>query len=157
MSTAPIGSAFSPDGKWLAYGKATLGDTSDANRGVFLQPFPATGTLYPAPRQIVDFHPAWSRGGNNSELVFTASAIDRQMVAVRVATSGSVTFGPPMRFPASVTGDRVAAEPRAWDILPDGRLIGIAAATDDAAPSASAEIRLILNWFEELKQRVPVR
>ena len=35
------------------------------------------------------------------------------------------TFGTPVRFPASVSGDRVATEPRAWDILPDGRFIGI--------------------------------
>ena len=30
------------------------------NRGVFLQPFPATGAVYQAPKQLVDFHPVWA-------------------------------------------------------------------------------------------------
>ncbi len=154
-STGPIGSVFSPDGKWLAYAKGTAGAVSDVNRGVFLQPFPATGAVYPVPRQLVDFHPVWSKSGSG-ELVFTAAATAGQMVAVRVTTAGGVTFGTPVRFPASVTGDRVSREPRAWDILPDGRFIGIMSTAEDAARDSSPEMRLVLNWFEELKQRVPV-
>ena len=153
-STGPIGSVFSPDGRWLAYGKSTAAAVSDVNRGVFLQPFPATGEVYPVPKQIVDFHPAWSKSGD--ELVFTASALSGHMAAVRFTTAGAVAFGPPVRFPASVNGDRVAFEPRAWDILPDGRFIGITSTTEDAVRGSSPEMRLVLNWFEELKQRVPV-
>jgi hypothetical protein len=148
-----IGSVFSPDGKWLAYGKGA-GGVSGVNRGVFLQPFPATGAVYQVPKQLVDFHPVWTRSGSG-ELVFTASAIAGQLVAVRVTTEAGVTFGTPVRFPASVTGDRVAGEARAWDILPDGRFIGITSTTEDGVRGASSEMRLVLNWFEELKQRVP--
>ena len=36
-----------------------------------------------------------------------------------------------------------------------GRLIGITSATDPAARSSSSEIQVVLNWFEELKARVP--
>ena len=155
-SIEPIGSVFSPDGKWLAYAKGTEGSVSDVNRGIFLQPFPATGTPYQVPRQIVDFHPAWSKSGDG-ELVFTAAATAGQMVAVRVITAGGVaTFGTPVRFPTSVGGDRAANEPRAWDILPDGRLIGITSTTEDAVRGTSPEMRVVLNWLEELKQRVPV-
>ena len=68
-SVDPIGSVFSPDGKWLAYATAAGGATTDVNRGVFVQPFPATGTVYQVPRQLVDFHPTWSASGQ--ELVFT--------------------------------------------------------------------------------------
>ena len=79
------------------------------------------------------------------------------MVAVRVTTAAGVTFGTPVRFPASVTGDRVASEPRAWDILPDGRFIGITShARTTRCGIFLPEMRLVLNWFEELKQRVPV-
>ena len=156
-STWPIGSVFSPDGKWLAYAKGTPGAVSDVNRGVFLQPFPATGEIHQAPKQIVDFHPAWSKSGNG-ELVFTAAAIAGQMVAVRVITAGGgATFGAPVRFPSSVGGDRAASEPRAWDILPDGRFIGIISATEDAVRGSSPEMHVVLNWLEELKQRVPTR
>ena len=66
-----------------------------------------------------------------------------------------MTFGPPVLFPASVSGNRVAPEPRAWDILPDGRLIGLVPEGGRGAESSSG-IRLAVNWFEELKQRVPV-
>jgi serine/threonine-protein kinase len=154
VSVEPIGSVFSPDGKWLAYSKGTVATLSDANRGVFVQPFPATGAIYQAPRQLVDFHPAWTASG--AELVYTAAAAVGGMVAVPVTHEGGVTFGPPVLFPASVSGNRVSPEPRAWDILPDGRLIGLVAEGDDEARSTSSEIRLAVNWFEELKQRVPV-
>ncbi len=153
-SNGSIGSVFSRDGKWLAYAKGT-GGAADVNRGVFLQPFPATGAVYQVPKQLVDFHPVWAKSGSE-ELVFTAAATAGQMVAVRVTTAAGVTFGTPVRFPASVTGDRVASEPRAWDILPDGRFIGITSTPEDAARDSSPGMRLVLNWFEELKQRVPV-
>jgi hypothetical protein len=67
-----------------------------------------------------------------------------------------VTFGTPVRFPASVTGDRVSSEPRAWDMLLDGRFIGITSTAEGALRDFLPEMRLVLNWFEELKQRVPV-
>ena len=39
----------------------------------------------------------------------------------------------------------------------DGRLIGITAGAEERTRSASPELRVVLNWFEELKQRVPVK
>ena len=78
------------------------------------------------------------------------------MASVGIATAGGFTFGTPARFPSSVTGDRPANQPRAWDILPDGRFIGIVSGTEDETRSSTSEIRLVLNWFEELKQKVPV-
>ena len=153
-SAEPIGSVFSPDGKWLAYATATDGNTTDRNRGVFVQPFPPTGAVYQVPRQLVDFHPTWSASGG--ELLFSAAAASGQMAAVGVTTVGEVTFGPPVRFPASVTGDRLSRERRAYDILPDGRFVGIVFGTEDATRSSSSDLRLVLNWFEELKQKVPV-
>jgi Tol biopolymer transport system component len=154
-SFGSIGSVFSPDGTWLAYAKGTAGAVSDVDRGVFLQPFPATGAVYQVPKQLVDFHPVWAKSGS-AELVFTASATAGQMVAVRVTTATGVTFGTPVRFPASVTGDRVSSEPRAWDMLPDGRFIGIISTAEGAVRDYLPELRLVLNWHEELKRLVPI-
>ncbi len=151
-SNEPIGSVFSPDGKWLVYGKGGTSVT-DPNRGIFVQPFPATGAVYQAPRQLMDYHPVWAASG--AELVYTAGAAVGQMAAVKVAHASGVTFGAAVLFPASVSGNRLSSEPRAWDMLPDGRLIGITSATDPAARSSSSEIQVVLNWFEELKARVP--
>ena len=145
---------FSPNGQWLAYASTPSDDVSGANRGVFVQPVPATGAVFQVPRQLVDFHPMWSADGR--ELVFLASTNARQMAAVRVTVDGGVKFGTPTRFPASVTGDRLSAEPRSFDLLPDGRIIGVVNRSE-VGRTTDIEMRVVLNWFEELKQRVPVR
>ena len=153
-SREPIGSVFSPDGRWIAYTTTPTDEASAPNRGIFVQPFPGTGAVFQAPRQLVDFHPMWS--ADAKELVFLASANARQMAAMRVSVAGGVLFGTPSRFPASVTGGRLSASPRSFDLLPDGRMIGVIARSDSGRSSYS-ELRVVLNWFEELKQRVPVR
>jgi hypothetical protein len=77
------------------------------------------------------------------------------VVAPNLAASTRPDVWSGVLFPAIVSGNRVVSEPRAWDILPDGRLIGITSATDPAARSSSSEIHVVLNWFEELKALVP--
>jgi len=48
-----------------------------------------------------------------------------------------------------------------WDISPDGKrfLMIKPPASTGAAPTAAGprKINIVLNWFEELKQRVPVK
>jgi Tol biopolymer transport system component len=151
-SMEPIGAVFSPDGRWLAYtvAKAPL---SAPDRGVFVQPFPPTGNVFQAPRQLVDFHPMWSADGR--ELIFLASTTARSMAAVRVTGTQSLSFGTPSRFPAAVVGDRLSAEPRAFDLLPDGRMIGAVTRLGGGFDGLTWEIRVVLNWFEELKAKVP--
>ena len=78
------------------------------------------------------------------------------MAAVRVTVDGGVKFGTPTRFPATVTGDRLSAEPRSFDLLPDGRIIGVVNRSE-VGRTTDIEMRVVLNWFEELKQRIPVR
>ncbi len=41
-----------------------------------------------------------------------------------------------------------------WDISPDGKRFLM---LKDAAVEGSRKINIVLNWFEELKQRVPVK
>jgi serine/threonine-protein kinase len=153
-SREPTGAVFSPNGRWFAYTSTPSDDVSGANRGVFVQPVPATGAVFQVPRQLVDFHPMWSADGR--ELLLLASTNARQMAAVRVTVDGGVKFGTPTRFPATVTGDRLSAEPRSFDLLPDGRIIGVVNRSEIVRP-ARTDLRIVLNWFEELKQRVPVR
>ncbi|MGQ0734356.1 MAG: protein kinase domain-containing protein [Acidobacteriota bacterium] len=105
VSREPPNSSISPDGKWIAYVRSPSSDLQSSERGVFVRPFPAGGSVYQAPRQLVDFHPVWTADGR--ELIYVASAAAGQMAAVRVTAGGGMTFGAPARFPASVTGDRV--------------------------------------------------
>jgi hypothetical protein len=44
---------------------------------------------------------------------------------------------------------------RQVDVMPDGRVIGVLSPA--ASPqSANVEIIVVLNWFDEVRQRVPV-
>jgi serine/threonine-protein kinase len=155
-STQPIDPVFSPDGRWIAYrveiGNENLGSSS----GVYVQPFPPTGTRYQAPRVIADFHPVWTPDGDS--LVYVPSASSGQMAIVRVMKDRGVTFGVPMTVPAIVTGRVTLERPRAYDILRDGRFVGLVVPDDalsTALGPAANQIRVVLNWFEELRRLVP--
>jgi hypothetical protein len=152
QSTEPIGAEFSPDGNWVAYAAAPRGTR---NRGVYVQPFPATGAVYQAPKQGIDFHPLWTPDG--SGLLYVPFAVSGYLAQVAVTTGSGVTFGELARRPAPVGVNRISLEPRAYDMLPDGRLIGLVAPAEPGEPEAGSatEIRVILNWLDELKRFLP--
>ena len=144
-------SAFSPDGQWLAY------QSTEALPGqIFVQPFPATGAKYPV---VAGGHPFWSRDGR--QLFYNPAAGQIGVVSI---TTRPFALGEPARLPGGTSGllsRNPATDPRVWDITGDGKLIGVTdATTGDATSSgtpAAPQIRVVLNWFEELKQHVPVR
>jgi Tol biopolymer transport system component len=154
-SAEPIGAVFSPDGKWIAYASAPLGVARSPERGVFVQTFPATGARYQIPSQILDYHPVW--GPKGTELVYIPSAASGQLSAVSFATRPVVAFGTAVTIPARVTGSRASGAMRAWDVLADGRFVGLVTTTEPDASSVAPQIRVALNWFTELQQRVPTR
>jgi Tol biopolymer transport system component len=152
-SNEPIGAVFSPDGKWLALALSEgLVRGAAENRGVYVKRFPA-GELYQAPRQGLDFHPTWSARGD--ELVYVASAASGKLAVVPVRTVPSVQFGTPTLIPATVTGSRVSNMTRTYDVMPDGRFIGVLNSGEEQ-DIPRLEVRVVLNWLAELKQRVPV-
>jgi Tol biopolymer transport system component len=152
-SQREISAVFSPNGRWIAYSRLGLAPSAltSPDRGVFVQPFPATGAVYQAPRIQIDFHPVWAPDGK--ELMYIPSSASGELAAVKVSTQGGFTFGAPVTSLARVTANRLVSEPRAYDILPDGRFIGLIDASEPRENGAS-EIRVVLNWFEELKARV---
>jgi hypothetical protein len=153
-SAEPIEPVFSPDRRWIAYTSSPVSTGFSPDRGVFIQPFPATGTRYQLPKQQVDFHPLWSPDGH--ELIFTPSAASGRLAAVPVTIQPTVTFGPATIFPAEVTAERLSADTRAFDILPDGRFVGlIGNPGPDVARPSGAQLRVVFDWFEDVKQRVP--
>jgi hypothetical protein len=123
---------------------------------VFVQPFPPTGSIYQAPKVNIDFHPVWSPDGG--ELIYVQAAASELLAAVKVTARGGLTFGEPVSLPARVTGSRISTQPRAFDILRDGRFVGVVdtSTTDgDGSRETPPAIRVMLNWFEELKRLVP--
>ena len=98
--------------------------------------------------------PFWSHDGK--ELFYVPLAANGRVAAVRVLAQSGLTFGNPETFPAAVIAGRTSGLRRAFDVLPDGKLVG-PVPLDQAAgePGAESEIRIVLNWFDELKARVP--
>lgn len=72
-------------------------------------------------------------------------------------TQPSVSFGSPVRAPKSGFNTAVPANARTYDILPDGQhFIGVVPVGPSRSGSAGApQIQVVLNWTEDVKQRVP--
>jgi Tol biopolymer transport system component len=155
-SQRTIGAAFSPDGRWFAYSFSGGNDRTlmSPDRGVFVQPFPPTGAIYQAPKVLIDFHPVWSPDGR--ELMYVPAVASPQLATVRVAAHDGLTFGAPVTSSFRITGNSLNTQERAYDVLPDGRFVGLidASEPEGSLTNGTSEIRVVLNWFEELKARV---
>jgi hypothetical protein len=132
--------------------------------GVFVQPFPATGAIYQAPRteQQGGFrHQLWSRDGK--EIFYMIGGAPVRFRVVEATTRPSFAFGNPATLSKpSFWLDSGGDQARQYDVLPDGQRFiirvpaGSIGASTNATPSAP-RIEIVLNWTEELKQRVPTR
>jgi Tol biopolymer transport system component len=154
QSVFPPSATFSPDGRWVAY-SATAPELRAGN--LFVEPFPTTGATYPISKGN-GFHPMWSPDGKELFYSTGGGAGISQVVAVSVTTRPTFTFGNPVPVPSGFLGHGQNAE-RNNDITSDGkRFLGVVAAgqTASGAPAAP-QIQVVLNWFEELKARVPVK
>ena len=135
--------AFSPDGRWVAYNSNETG-TVEVYVRVFASP-PAPGGKW----QISNAGggtPIWSRNGR--ELFYLA---DRQIMVSDYTVRGS-------SFEAS--------KPRLWskqrllptaftnfDLAPDGKQFAVV--PDSSASPTEVRVTMLLNFFDELRRRVP--
>jgi serine/threonine-protein kinase len=94
--------------------------------------------------------PLWSRDGR--ELFYRSGD---SAIAVAVQTEPTFKCGKPVPL---FRGTYVFMY---WDISPDGKrflmMKETAATAKPAAPETPRKINIVLNWLEELKQRVPVK
>jgi serine/threonine protein kinase len=140
---------ISPDGRWMAYFSDETGDMQ-----IFVRPFPEVDQGKWQVSVDGGQSPLWSPDGR--ELYYlNGDAIMEAQVNTEPTFSASK---PKILFRGNyVTGYRENPE---WDISPDGkRFLMIkppAAMDDDSAIEIRTQINIVLNWFEELKQRVPV-
>jgi Tol biopolymer transport system component len=153
QSPFPPSATFSADGRWVAYSAASPGAIAGS---LFVQPFPTTGAKYPISKGI-GFHPTWSPDGK--ELFYLTGGGAGQLVAVSVTTQPTFTFGNSVSVSTPFV-DRSAPFERNNDITLDGkRFVGVVAAGQSPASGApiARQIQVVLNWFEELKARVPTK
>jgi serine/threonine-protein kinase len=137
---------FSPDGHWIAYTTTTGGQNQ-----VFVQPFPATGIRYLVGSGA---RPQWSPDGK--EIFFYRT--DGTFVKT-VTTHPSFSLSDAVTLPFNVYGGRGPGAGRDADIMPDGQhFIAVIASTEEAGgQNGIRQFQVMLNWFDELKQRVPTR
>jgi Tol biopolymer transport system component len=150
-SDRPIGAVFSPDGRWVAYSS-----NGPSDGGGYVQPFPATGSTYQIPKLTFDYHPLWTSDGK--ELFYIPVA--GRFAAVSVQTQPSFTFGNPVEMTTvTFTQGHFSTDVRSYDLTPSGKFVALVDPQEQSrsGTSAAREIRVVLNWFEELKRLVPTK
>ncbi len=133
-SARESGAQFSPDGCWLAYQSNETGRTE-----VYVVSFPEIEG-----RQQISsgggYSPRWSHAGG--ELFFQQG---RTIMTARVSTAGSVfRWEPPQSLFESPVGVL------SYSVTPDGERF-LVVTTNPESPAA--EIHVVLNWFEVLKEK----
>ena len=141
---------FSPDGRWFAYTTRSRA----AQAVVYVEPYPPTGARYQISVPGEDGHHAvWSRDGK--ELFYTPGPGNR-FHAKSITTSPAFGFGEAELIPRPFINAPPSSE-RTYDVMPDGRILSVRADVGADGRPMSPQVRVVLNWFEELRQRVPVR
>ena len=140
----PPDAVFSPDGRWVAYQMARETVGRPLTEGTtYVEAFPPTGTIYeigPGGR------PMWSRNGQR---LFFVPAPGR-FLSVSVTTEPTFTVTTPVDEPRRF-GLANPTTPRTFDVLHDGRLVVV------GTPGFDGEIRVVVNWFDELKRLAPAK
>jgi hypothetical protein len=75
---------------------------------------------------------------------------------VPVSTSPSFSVGGVTQVPRPFINAPPSAE-RTYDTMPDGRILGLQVNVGPDGKPIAPRIQVVLNWFEELKQRVPLK
>jgi eukaryotic-like serine/threonine-protein kinase len=147
---------ISPNGKWMVYTSEESGQAE-----VYVRPFPNVDGGRWQVSTGGGNSPLWSRDGRE---LFYHSGDAAIAVAVKMEPAFSLET-PKILFRASYvfvsSSNQFLSSPffYPWDISPDGKRFlmikppGVAASAEEGP----RKINIVLNWFEELKQRVPVK
>jgi eukaryotic-like serine/threonine-protein kinase len=132
---------FSPDGRWLAY----VSDESGPYE-IYVLPYPGPGEKW----QISTdggTEPVWNPNGR--ELFYRNG---NKVMAVDVATQPSFSAGKPRMLFEGGYVPAPGALPN-YDVTPDGQRFLMIKASQQG--TSETQIIIVLNWLEELKQKVP--
>ena len=140
--------AFSPDGRWLAYGSNESG-----RHEVYVQSYPKRE------KHLISMEggsePVWSRDGR--ELFYLRPQVQSggdlaTMMSVSVETSPIFLVSKPRElFQIRTRFSRIG---RQYDVSPDGQRF-LMLWIEDPPKQPPTKIHIALNWFEELKRLVP--
>jgi serine/threonine-protein kinase len=133
---------FSPDGRWLAY----ISDES-GHREIYAQPYPGPGGKWQISTEG-GTEPMWNPNGR--ELFYR---IGDKMMAVEITEQPSFSVGKP-RVLFEGPYQPTPATFSNYDVSPDGQRF-LMLKPSESTEAAPTQINVVLNWFEELKQKVP--
>jgi serine/threonine-protein kinase len=132
---------FSPDGHWLAY----VSDESGRYE-IYVQPYPGPSGKW----QISTdggVEPAWNSSGR--ELFYRQGD---KMLAVDISTQSGFSAGKPRVLFQGPYEPSPGSNPN-YDVSPDGKRFLMLKQVEQDQPAT--QINVVLNWFEDLKRRVP--
>jgi len=134
---------FSPDGKWLAYVS-----TERDQLQVYVSPYPEVDVKYLVSGDQGGGEPVWSRDG--TELFYRSG---NKMMVASIETEPTFRGGKPEElFEGSYTVSGInPGFLQYYDISPDGQQFLMIKTVE----GSTAQIHVVLNWFEELKRLVP--
>ena len=137
---------MSPNGEWIAYQSDESGQYQ-----LYVHPFPDVESNRFPITTAGGLNPAWARSGQ--ELYYQERG---RIMAVPVQTDQAFAWETPEAlFPTDGYYLRRGQRGRAYDVAQDGRFLMIKPGTADGGATLP-EINVVLNWLEELKERVPV-
>jgi serine/threonine-protein kinase len=147
---AEYGGVFSPDGRWLSYSSDESG-----RQEIYVRSFPDPTAI--ASGRQADPGGKWqisSEGGGGDENPYHWARNGRElfyrngnkMMAVDIQTEPSFTAGRPRLLFEGQYEDW-------WDVAADGQRFLMVQSVEPEQPAT--QIHVVLNWFEELKRRVP--
>jgi Tol biopolymer transport system component len=136
------GPAFSPDGKWIAY----VSDESGRFE-IYVRPYPGPGEKWPISTGGGN-EPVWRRDGR--QLFYR---VGDAMMAVDIQTSPAFSAGKP-RTLFDKPYERSNALWANYDAAPDNRHLLMVRRETPSAPVT--RINVVLNWVDDLKQKLPI-
>ena len=157
--TGVVGASFSPDGHWIAYFSVVGRDgrTGYAEWGTQLEALPRTGVWH----QVIEedwIWPTWSPA-DGTKLLLRRQLQNQSLVQLLLVELSLDGGNPEIRRRRNVPiSEALMPEgSRDYDITPDGEHILMVVPADEPELEGSPQIHVVLNWFEELKTRAPVR
>ncbi len=139
---------LSPDGNWMAYQSDESGQHE-----IYVRPFPNVEDDLRRISTAGGFSPLWARDGQ--ELFYIEPGTPRHLMVVPVQTDPTFEHEVPLElleWPYFLGN-----EGRAYDVSRDSeQFLAIKGNSNEIDEEDRPQINIVLNWFQELRERVPV-